>query len=188
MNICFLTLPCHFKAININCLKSQNLIVLAGKEIFCYHMIILDFSLLNYLTTVPIFSFIYIYIKPTRVVLISVLHADIGINYVDIILLCVRHLRSLYLGILQTLYFIADHQRIWFINVLAHLSWKLKWAFLIAVCPSSVYLLHFYIFNFFSRTTGPIVSNISKTVQTFDIPTPKPYIFLLLVSGNIWWY
>ena len=53
---------------------------------------------------------------------------------------------------------------------LAHLSWKLKWAFLIAcrsssVCPSvrpsvclSVRLLTFHIFNFFSRTTGPISS------------------------------
>jgi hypothetical protein len=27
--------------------------------------------------------------------------------------------------------------------------------------------------------------NISKTVE---IPTPKPYIFLFLVSRNIWWY
>jgi hypothetical protein len=38
-------------------------------------------------------------------------------------------------------------------SFLAHLSWKLKWAFLIAPCPSFV---NFYIFNFFFRTTGPI--------------------------------
>jgi hypothetical protein len=51
---------------------------------------------------------------------------------------------------------------------LAHLSWKLKWAILIAFCPSSVCLavclsvclsVNFYIFDFFSRTTGP---NLTK--------------------------
>jgi hypothetical protein len=41
---------------------------------------------------------------------------------------------------------------------LAHLSWKLKWAILIARCPSSVCLsVNFYIFDFFSRTTGQIL-------------------------------
>jgi hypothetical protein len=39
-----------------------------------------------------------------------------------------------------------------FVFVFAHLRWKLKWAFLIACCPPSVSLLHFYIFDFFSRT------------------------------------
>jgi hypothetical protein len=34
-----------------------------------------------------------------------------------------------------------------FMSFLAHLSWKLKWAFLIACCPSSVCMLDFYIFN-----------------------------------------
>jgi hypothetical protein len=57
---------------------------------------------------------------------------------------------------------------------LAHLSWKLKWAFLIAfvrrlsvgrtvrpsVRPSDVCLLDFYIFIFFSRTAGPILIKV----------------------------
>jgi hypothetical protein len=60
---------------------------------------------------------------------------------------------------------------------LAHLSWKLKWAFLIAFCPSSFcpsvspsvrldirlsvrLSVNFYIFDFFSRTTGPILSRL----------------------------
>jgi hypothetical protein len=50
----------------------------------------------------------------------------------------------------------------WF---LAHLSWKLKWAILIAFCPSSVrpsvcLSVNFYIFDFFSRTTGPILTKL----------------------------
>jgi hypothetical protein len=60
--------------------------------------------------------------------------------------------------------------QMFFIPFLAHLSWKLKWAFLIAFCPSSVRpsvrpsdvcLLDFYIFNFFSRTAGPILTKVS---------------------------
>jgi hypothetical protein len=58
-----------------------------------------------------------------------------------------------------------------FYLLLAHLSWKLKWAFLIAFCMSSVCpsvwrlmsevcLLDFYIFNFFSRTAGPILTKV----------------------------
>jgi hypothetical protein len=48
---------------------------------------------------------------------------------------------------------------------LAHLSWKLKWAILIARCPSSVCpsvrpSVNFYIFDFFSRTTGPILTKL----------------------------
>ena len=52
---------------------------------------------------------------------------------------------------------------------LAHLSWKLKWAILIARCRSSVrpsvrlsfrLSVNFYIFNFFSRTAGPIVAKL----------------------------
>jgi hypothetical protein len=50
-------------------------------------------------------------------------------------------------------------------HLLAHLSWKLKWAFLIAfcpssVCPSDVCLLDFYNFNFFFRTAGPILTKV----------------------------
>jgi hypothetical protein len=45
---------------------------------------------------------------------------------------------------------------IWF---LAHLSWKLKWAFLI-VRRLSVCLLNIYIFNFFFRTAGPILTRL----------------------------
>jgi hypothetical protein len=43
---------------------------------------------------------------------------------------------------------------------LAHLSWNLKWAILIAFCTSGVCLLDIYIFNFFSRTAGPIVTKV----------------------------
>jgi hypothetical protein len=49
---------------------------------------------------------------------------------------------------------------VWF---LAHLSWKLKWTFLITCCPASVCLsvcpsINFYIFDFFSRTTRPMLT------------------------------
>jgi hypothetical protein len=43
---------------------------------------------------------------------------------------------------------------------LAHLSWKLKWAILIARCPSVCLSVNFYIFDFFSRTTGPILTRL----------------------------
>jgi hypothetical protein len=46
---------------------------------------------------------------------------------------------------------------------LAHLSWKFKWTFLIAHCLASVCLsVNFYIFHFFSRTTGPILTRLDK--------------------------
>jgi hypothetical protein len=50
---------------------------------------------------------------------------------------------------------------LWF---LAHLGWKLKWAFLIACCPAFVCLavclsVHFNIFDFFSENTAPILTN-----------------------------
>jgi hypothetical protein len=52
-----------------------------------------------------------------------------------------------------------------FRTFLAHLSWKLKWAYLIAfcpssVCPSDVCLLDFCIFNFFFRTAWPILTKV----------------------------
>jgi hypothetical protein len=56
-------------------------------------------------------------------------------------------------------------------HFLAYLSWKLKWAILIARCPSFVYpsvhlfvclSVNFYIFNFFSRTIGPILTKLGK--------------------------
>ena len=75
---------------------------------------------------------------------------------------------------------------------LAHLSWKLKWAFLIARCPASVCLsvcpsvcpsVNFYIFDFFSRTAGPILTRLGtnhpwvKGIQVCsnekDIPSPR---------------
>jgi hypothetical protein len=70
------------------------------------------------------------------------------------------------------------------LNFLAHLSWKLKWAFLIAGCPSSVYpSVNFYIFGFFSRTTGPILTRLGtnhpwvKGIQVCsnegDSPSPR---------------
>jgi hypothetical protein len=43
--------------------------------------------------------------------------------------------------------------------LLAHLSWKLKWAILI-VRLSVRLSVNFYIFNFFSRTTGPILTRL----------------------------
>jgi hypothetical protein len=47
---------------------------------------------------------------------------------------------------------------------LAHLSWKLKWAIPIArrpsVHPSVCLSVNFYIFDFFSRTTGPILTRL----------------------------
>jgi hypothetical protein len=49
------------KAFNINCLKSRKAKVLAENEILCYNVMILDFSLLNYLITVPI-SLVIFYI------------------------------------------------------------------------------------------------------------------------------
>ena len=56
-----------------------------------------------------------------------------------------------------------------FLDFLAHLSWKLKWAFLITRCPASVCLavrlsiclsVNFYIFDFFSKTAGPILTRL----------------------------
>jgi hypothetical protein len=76
----------------------------------------------------------------------------------------------------------------WFFPFLAHLSWKLKWAFLIACCPASVCLsvclsVNFYIFDFFSRTTGPILTKLDtnhpwvKEIQVYskegDSPSPR---------------
>jgi hypothetical protein len=42
------------------------------------------------------------------------------------------------------------------IHFLAHMSWKLKWAIPITCCPS----VNFYILDFFSRTTGPILTRL----------------------------
>ena len=55
-------------------------------------------------------------------------------------------------------------------HVLAHLSRRLKWSFLIKICPLSVIVVvvvvvvvvaTFHIFIFFSRTTGPISTKLS---------------------------
>ena len=49
-------------------------------------------------------------------------------------------------------------------GILAHLSWKPKWAFLITSCPASVRpSINFSHFDFFSRTTGPISTILNKT-------------------------
>jgi hypothetical protein len=55
-----------------------------------------------------------------------------------------------------------------FLYFLAHLSWKLKWAILITRCPSSFcpsvrLSVNFYIFDFFSRTTGQILTKLGTT-------------------------
>jgi hypothetical protein len=44
-------------------------------------------------------------------------------------------------------------------GLLAHLSWKLKWAILITGCPSVCLSVNFYIFDF-SRTTWPILTRL----------------------------
>ena len=50
-------------------------------------------------------------------------------------------------------------------SILAHLSHRLKWAFLIKICPLSVVVVivvvvNFHIFIFFSRTTGSISTKL----------------------------
>jgi hypothetical protein len=46
-------------------------------------------------------------------------------------------------------------------SFLVHLSWKVKWAFLIGRCLSYICLsVNFYIFDFFSWTTGPILTTL----------------------------
>jgi hypothetical protein len=46
------------------------------------------------------------------------------------------------------------------LSFLAHLCWKLKWAILIAGCPSVRLSVNFYIFDFFSSTTRPILPRL----------------------------
>ena len=66
----------------------------------------------------------------------------------------------------------------WFL--LAHLSQRLKWAFLINICPSlsSSLLLTFHIFIFFFRTTGPISTKLDtkhlwvKGIQVYSNEGP----------------
>jgi hypothetical protein len=69
-------------------------------------------------------------------------------------------------------------------TLLAHLSWKLKWAILIAGCPSSIRpSVNFYIFDFFSRTTGPISTRLGThhpwgegsqvSLNEGDCPSPR---------------
>ena len=61
------------------------------------------------------------------------------------------------------------------LQVLAHLSWILKWAFLITCRPASVRLLTFHIFDFFSITTGP-------TSTEFD--TKYPWVKGIQICSN----
>jgi hypothetical protein len=66
---------------------------------------------------------------------------------------------------------------------LLHLSWKVKWPILIAGCPSVHPSVNFYIFDFFSRTTGPILIRLGtdhlwgEGFQVYsnegDCPTPR---------------
>jgi hypothetical protein len=93
---------------------------------------------------------------------------------------------------------------------LAHLSWKLKWTFLIARFPSSVCLsvrlsVNFYIFDFFSRTTGPVLTRLGTNYpweegilncsNEGDCPFPRGYNrkrvkihwkFVKIFSKTIW--
>ena len=78
---------------------------------------------------------------------------------------------------------------------LAHLSWKLKWAFLIAFHPSSVCL--FPIFDFFSRTTGPISTKLGTKhpwVNGIQFCSKKNHLILIQIimvfflSSPTLWY
>jgi hypothetical protein len=75
-----------------------------------------------------------------------------------------------------------------YLDFFAHLSWRLKWAFLITRCLASVCLsvcpsVNFYILDFFSRTTGPILTRLGtnhpwvKGIQVCskegDSPSPR---------------
>jgi hypothetical protein len=66
--------------------------------------------------------------------------------------------------------FIVQHLLWKWASFLAHLSWKLKWAFLspvfrrhsvrLSLCLSVRPSVNFYIFDFFSRTTWPILTRL----------------------------
>jgi hypothetical protein len=67
---------------------------------------------------------------------------------------------------MQETWYIYWNIQVIILGYLAHLGWKRNWAFLIARCPASVCLsvlpsVNFYIFDFFSRTTGPILTRVS---------------------------
>jgi hypothetical protein len=78
---------------------------------------------------------------------------------------------------------------------IALLSWKLKWAFLVVRRPSvrlvsDVSLLHFYIFDFFSRTAGPIVTKVGTNHlwwKGFRIVHMKgnPFLYARRKTGRI---
>ena len=103
-------------------------------------------------------------------------------------------------------------KKMWWMELtfLAHLSWKFKWAFLIACClSSSIRLKPFHIFNFFSRTSGPIWTKLGtkhlwvKGIQICSNEGPCPFprgdnseivklnwkyfkIFFSRITGPIW--
>ena len=63
----------------------------------------------------------------------------------------------------------------------AHLTWKLKWVFLITFCPSSACLLTFHIFILFTRITEPILIQLGtkhpwvKGIQVYSNERPCPF-------------
>ena len=90
------------------------------------------------------------------------------------------------------LHYICQCRKWVFHPFLAHLSWKLKWAILIARCPPSCcpsvclsvcLSVNFYIFEFFSRTTCPILTRLGTNhpwgkgilncLNEGDCPSPR---------------
>ena len=72
---------------------------------------------------------------------------------------------------LIVLWFIKNNTDITY-AFLAHLSWKLKWTFLIAWSPSSACLsvrqLNFNMFIFFFKTVGPISTKLGNKASLFE--------------------
>jgi hypothetical protein len=83
------------------------------------------------------------------------------------------------IDILLTLFIFSSPELKAQVRFLAHLSSKLKWAFLIAFCLPSVCPLNIYIFDFF-RTAGPILTRLgtklpwAKGIQNCTNEGPPP--------------
>ena len=58
------------------------------------------------------------------------------------------------------------------LHFLTHLSWKLKWAFLIACCPLSVFKL----FTFSSYSPEPAKIGTKHTIQVCSDEGPRPFL------------
>jgi hypothetical protein len=127
-------------------------------EVYCQHI-------MKWLNITILFCRYFIQMKAFRGLTQK---GDIAIDDVSLSPECFSHVTST--GSHLTFTYCCSHsefiKRVWS-RFLAHLSWKLKWAFLIACCLSyrlsvlpSVCLLDFYIFNFSSRTAWPILTKV----------------------------